>query len=46
MVEPEFIIVTAYVTQTFAEHAKRDGANQVFEKPLQKQVLEQIIVYC
>jgi hypothetical protein len=27
LVEPEFIIVTAYVTQTVSNHIKKEGAN-------------------
>lgn len=46
VVEPEFVIVTAYVTSQFVKHAISEGANQVFEKPLQKQTLEQITDYC
>ena len=40
---PEFVFLTAYVSQGLIKHAQERGVAQIYEKPLQDEQIREII---
>jgi hypothetical protein len=43
IVEPVYVFLTAFATTSFCKHLKSIGVDYIYEKPISKEVLEQIL---
>ena len=46
VIEPEFVIITAYVTPVFKTYMKNLDVTNIYEKPLQIEELKMLVNQC